>query len=126
MPNLFSKYWYKDEPAIYQAGLFNLRDDDLSMGGQIYRREILLGKCGFCIAETTVHGYSARRAVKYLPNRCCLWRGFYLTCMALDELPTGPVSRGQSGGLRHKHYVVAEISSPAALNQAKVLKLPII
>jgi hypothetical protein len=103
-----------------------LRDDDLVPGGQIHRGEILAGKCGYFVAETHVSGRSARRIVQYLPNRCCQWQGFYLTCMALPGLPTGPVPRGPSGGLRHRHCVVVEISSPAAFVQAKTLGLKVI
>lgn len=125
MPKHFNKYLYHDH-AIGRAGLSNLRDDDLLPGGQIHRGEILAGKCGFFVAETNVSGWSGRGIVEYLPNRCCKWRGFYLTCMALDGLPIGPVSRGQSGGLRHRHCVVVEISSAAVFVEAKKFELPVI
>jgi hypothetical protein len=126
MPKYFSEYPYQN-PVISRAGLSNLRDDDLLPGGQICRGEILAGKCGYFVAETNVSGYSPRDIIEYLPNRCCRWQQeFFLTCMALDGLPKGPVPRGPSGGLRHRHCVVAEITSPIALAKAKALGLPVI
>jgi hypothetical protein len=117
----FTTYWYRDEPAVGSAGLFHLRDDDLRLGGGICRGEIFQGHCGFQVAERDVPGFRGR-TVAYLPNRCCEWFGFYLTCMAHKGLPEGPVRRSQAGGLRHKQYVVAELSSPAALQRAREME----
>ena len=125
MPKRFSDYWYNAEPLIHKAALFNLRDNDVAPGGKIAKGAITSGQCGYAVAEAEVPGYKTR-TVEYLPNRCVLWHGFFLTCMALPGLPVGPVSIGQSGGLRHRHYVVAEFTAPAAIAQARQLGLPLI
>lgn len=125
MTRHFSIHWYNEEPAVARAFLYNLRDRDLRTSGRINRGEIVLGACGLHVAEKDVDGFSGT-IVDYLPNRCCEWQGHFLTCMALKDLPIGPVPRGQSGGLRHRHCVVAELTSPASVGKAKALGLPII
>jgi hypothetical protein len=124
MPNRFSKYHYQ-KPAFKRAALSNLRDADVSPGGAINQGEILAGECGFFVAEAHVPDYRGT-VLEYLPNRCCEWQGFFLTCMALDSLPAGPVPRGLAGGLRHRHCVVAEFVSRASATSAKAAGLPLI
>lgn len=122
MPRLFRTYWYRTEPSVARAGLYNLRDDDLQFGGNIRAGEIIVGLCGFAIAEANVPKLTGR-AVPYSPNRCVEWQGFYLTCMALANLPAQSFSRRMISSLRHRHYVVAELSSLASISRAKMLRL---
>lgn len=120
MPKNFSIYWYQKETSVADACLFNLRDKDLRNGGQVSSGTILTGLCGFSVAENVVNGFSGLE-VDYQPNRCVEWEGYFLTCMALPGLPTGSI---QSKGLRHKHYVVAELRSASEIKHAKSIGLP--
>jgi hypothetical protein len=106
--------------VVALADLYNCRDDDLCSGGTIARGDIVPGKCGIAVAAADVPGLSVTRGVvPYQPNRCVKWQDFYLTCMALKGLREGPVPFGAPGGLRHSHYVVAELTAPAAIALAK-------
>src|SRR5215218_2953041 len=125
MPQLFQKYWYKDEPILKRAFLCNLRDADVRRGGAIRQGDILVGQCGFAAAELNAAGF-AGRTVEYLPNRCVEWQGYYLTCMALDGLPAGSNLKGQRAALRHKHYVIAELPNAKATAHARSVGLPAI
>ncbi len=116
MPNRFTKYWYKDEPSVARACLYNLRDADLRPGGKILRGQIVVGLCGYSVAEKDLDGFSGR-AAEYLPNRCVQWYGSFLTCMALPDFPAGPSVGRKRSLLRHKQYVVAEL--PAAADIAR-------
>jgi hypothetical protein len=125
MAGLFEIYWYRELPAVACAFLYNLRDDDLTPGGQIRKGEIIAGKCGYHVAQADVPGYSGR-VVAFRPNRHCEWQGFTLPSMTLDGLPVGRVPRGPEGKLRHRHCVVAEVTSTDAASKAAAMGLPIV
>ena len=126
MSKKFNKLWYQEETSIHNAVLFNLRDNDLVAGGLIQRGEIVLGQCGYAVAESAVPGFRGE-VCEYQPNRCVDWHGHYLTCMALDALPAGSLLRKEGKqSLRHKHYVVAEMTSGSIIGQARKMGLPVI
>ncbi len=125
MSQIFEKYWYQDEPAVARAFLFNLRDDDLRAGGSVHEGDIVVGQCGFVAAETDVIGFRGT-TISYSPNRCVEWQNHYLTCMALDDLPAGSTLRSKSSKLRHKHYVVAELSWVRLGAHARKIGLPVV
>lgn len=111
------------DSTIANADLYNCRDGDLLPGGNVHRGDLVAGKCGFAVAMTKVPNRHPSHPInRYLPNRCVEWEGFYLTCMALPGLPEGRQPRGPSGGLRHKHYVVAELTGPAIKRAEHIIK----
>lgn len=124
MPRKFTLYHYH-KSAIHSANLFNLRDGDLRSGGGISKGDLTVGQCGYALAHADVCDCSVQTA-KFLPNRCVEWQGFFLTCMALDGLPAGKRLRGTRASLRHRHYVVAELSGPRAIAKARSIGVMVI
>ena len=125
MPKLFETYWYKDVASVADAALFNLRNLDLQQGGIIPKGSIVLGMCGFAIAESDVNGYTGKIR-KFKPNRRVEWRGYELPCMALEGLPIGAALQNGASILRHRHYGVAELENPEAAAEAVACGLPVV
>lgn len=116
-------YWYKTNPAVAAAFLCHCRDRDLRAGPGIPAGSIVQGIEGFAIAEADVPGLTGSVITAFRPNRQCEWAGFTLRCMAHPQIPEGATKKQQ---LRDYNYILGELTDPAAINQAKLLGVPVV
>ena len=120
MPKKFSTYWYQEGPEFKQAFLYNLRDNDVQVGGKIAEGAIVQGAVGLVAAQCEVFGWTGK-TVAFNANRRCEWQGFELPCMASAALPAVKATAVQ---LHDSNYAVAAITSDEVKALADNLKVP--
>ena len=120
MPKKFATYWYLDNPEVAAAGLFNCRDRDLRAGLGIPVGAIVQGEVGFAVAHKDVTGLTGNIISTFRPGRQCEWQKFILPCMVDPRVPAGKSSKAE---LRDHGCIVAELTSPEAVERARELKL---
>jgi len=122
MPKKHAIYWYRTQPSVKKAFLYNCRDRDLRDGDGITPGSIVQGVGGFVVAECAVPNLTGNLISNFRPNRRCEWMGFTLQCMAHPEAPTGAATKQQ---LRPYNYIVAAVPDAAAMNHASTVGIPI-
>lgn len=93
--------WYRTNPDVEAAFLYNCRRRDLVDGHGIPKGTIVEGKNGLVVAEAAVPKVTGK-IVAFSPNRRCHWQDMELSCMTNPAAPAGqPVPRVFN-------YIVAE------------------
>jgi hypothetical protein len=118
-------YWYQVSLFVKNAFLYHCRDADLrsKQGSRIDAGTIVEGHGGYAIAEHSVPGFEASRAVDFKPTRQCGWQGFTLHCMVHSAVPSG---RSTKAALRPFNNAVAELTDDAQFSKAVEMKIPVV
>jgi hypothetical protein len=117
------KLLYDKIPGLKKAFLFNMRDGDELVGGQISEGDVIAGANGYVAAESTVVDCSARKTVRFNPTRDCEWKTFELRCMVHPLIPKGKVPKTK---LRHKGHVVARVINQQVASMARKHAIPLL
>ncbi|MEI7733300.1 MAG: hypothetical protein WCO56_27260, partial [Verrucomicrobiota bacterium] len=74
--------WYRTNPSVVTAFLYNCRELDLVDGPGIPAGAIVKGTHGYVVVEKMIPEVTAN-LVPFKPNAKCQWQEYQLSCMAL-------------------------------------------